>query len=92
MENKTGFFAAKYNTQGEGIENTAKEVASKTLELLPNQDVLHFSVIVFNGVIFYVTGYFVNRKKYGRIKVCCYVATAEKNAEYSINDGALIKI
>lgn len=92
MENKTGFFAAKYNTQGEGIENTAKEIASKTLELLPNQDVLHFSVIVFNGVIFYVTGYFVNRKKYGRIKVCCYVATAEKNAEYSINDGALIKI
>ena len=91
-ENKTGFFAAKYNTQGEGIENTAKAVASKTLELLPNQDALHFSVIVFNGVIFYVTGYFVNRKKYGRIKVCCYVATAEKNAEYSINDGALIKI
>lgn len=92
MENKTGFFAAKYNTQGEGIENTAKAVASKTLELLPNQDALHFSVIVFNGVVFYVTGYFVNRKKYGRIKVCCYVATAEKNAEYSINDGALIKI
>lgn len=92
MENKTGFFAAKYNTQGEGIENTAKAVASKTLELLPNQDALHFSVIVFNGVVFYVTGYFVNRKKYGRIKVCCYVATEEKNAEYSINDGALIKI
>lgn len=92
MENKTGFFAAKYNTQGEGIENTAKAVASKTLELLPNQDALHFSVMVFNGVIFYVTGYFVNRKKYGRIKVCCYVATAEKNAEYSINDGVLIKI
>ena len=92
MENKTGFFAAKYNTQGEGIENTAKAVASKTLELLPNQDALHFSVIVFNGVVFYVTGYFVNRKKYGRIKVCCYIATAEKNAEYSINDGPLIKI
>ena len=92
MENRTGFFAAKYNTQGEGIENTAKAVASKTLELLPNQDALHFSVMVFNGVIFYVTGYFANRKKYGRIKVCCYVAIEEKNAEYSINDGALIKI